>query len=213
MNHESTDAALDGGNLYAPPQADLAEPVADARGDEFYVVAKSKFLLLFFVTFGLYQLYWFYRHWALYRRFRNVSLWPVPRAIFAIFFTHALAGEIDDRLNRSRQTYAWSPGTLATAFVVMEIVGRICDRLSSYGIDNPYADWASFGLMFPIGYVLWRIQDAANHACGQPDGDSNRRITWANGIWLVLGALFWLLVLAMLVVPERFAVDVALPAG
>lgn len=213
MNHESTDAALDNGNVYAPPQADLAERAAAARGDEFYVVARTKFLLMFFVTMGFYQVYWFYRHWALFRRYHDVSLWPVARTLFPIFFTHSLTGAVDHRLKKSSQAYAWSPGLLATAFVMMQIASSLCDRLAWKEIGSPYTDWVAFALMPPIGYVLWRIQDAANHACGQPDGDSNRRITWANGVWLVLGALLWLLVLAMLVAPERFAADVALPAS
>ena len=53
------------------------------------------------------------------------------------------------------------------------------------------------GLMalLPISYCLWGIQNAANIACNEPHGESNRTFTWANWLWIVLGLLLWGLLL------------------
>ncbi|QDH68723.1 hypothetical protein [Marilutibacter alkalisoli] len=203
MNQQSNDAALSDANVYAPPVADVADPVSDVRSDEFYVVGRTKFFLLYFLTLGLYQLYWFYSHWASFRRSRGISLWPVPRAIFAIFFTHSLTEKIDDRLKKAGSRLAWSRGVLATLLVVLMIASNILDRLSWKEIGSPATDYLSLLVMIPISLVMWRIQEAANHACSDPTGASNQRITWANIVWLVLGGLFWLLVIAGLLLPEE----------
>lgn len=203
MGSESTGIAADDRNLYAAPQAHVAEPDARTRSEEFYVVSKTKFFLLYLMTLGLYQIYWFYRHWAVYRRYHpGTSIWPVPRAIFAIFFTHSLTGRIEDRLGKLRSGLSWSPGALATAFVVLQIASNILDRLSWRMIGSPLTDIASLVIIMPMALVLWSIQEAANHACGQPDGASNRDITGANIVWCVLGGVFWLLVLAGLLLPD-----------
>lgn len=178
-------------NLYAPPQAAVMD-VREAQ-PEFYVVGTRKFLLLFFTTFGLYQLYWSYKHWSRYRAFRQAELWPVARAIFSIFFAHSLNGEIDQSLTRSSTSYRWSPGLLATGYVVFQIVSNVCDRLASRSIGSPVTDLVSIGMLLPLGYVMHRTQQAANLACQQPRGESNRALTAANWIWIVLGSLFWLL--------------------
>lgn len=206
MNQEPTDpkadASADGGNLYAPPQAEIAEPAVAGYGDEFYVVAKRKFFLLYLITLGVYQWYWFYRHWALHRRYRDVALWPIPRAIFAIFFTHSLATRIEDRIKGNGSALAESLGGVAGGFVVFQIISNVIDRMSWKGIGSPMTDYLSLLMLVPLSLVLWQIQKAANLACGQPDGTANHRITGANVIWLVLGGLLWLLVIAGLLLPE-----------
>lgn len=188
-------------NLYAPP----ATPVVDteraaAAGTEFFVTGTTKLVLLYFATLGMYPLFWFYMHWARYRRFRRQNLWPAARALFAIFFTHQLTGEIDDRLRRDGKRHAWSPGGNATAFVVLSIVSAIASRIPE-GVSKT-ADVLPFLLLAPIAWCLVNIQRAANLACGHPQGEPNRGLTWANWIWLVAGAIFWLLILAGLFLVE-----------
>ena len=186
-------------NLYAPPVAEVRDmPVSDARA-EFFVVGKTKFVLLFFATVGMYQLYWFYMHWARYSRFHQLNLWPAPRALFSIFFTHSLAGDIDHRLERNQTRYEWSPGAWATSYVILSIISNVLSRVP-VGFSR-IADALPILLLPTIAWSLWRIQHAANAACGQPEGESNSALTWANWIWLALGALFWVLVLIGLLLP------------
>lgn len=181
-------------NVYAPPAAVVMD-APQAGTPEFYVVSKTKFLALFFVTLGAYQLYWFYKHWARYRRFHRARLSPAARAIFAIFFTHSLGDEIAQRLTRAGSSHRWSPGALAAGYVLFQVTGSISDRLAGYGIGSPYTDLFGLLSLMPVGYCLWSMQNAANIACGDAHGDSNRTFTWANWLWMALGALLWAMVL------------------
>ena len=182
-------------NLYAPPQAAVADPPAPVSAREFFVVAPRKLLLMYVATLGLYAYYWWYQHWARYRRFNREPLWPVARAIFPVFFAHRLTGEIDDRLSRLRLSRGWSPGLLATAFVLLQIFSSVADRFSWYDVLSPWSDVAGLALLLPIGLLLMRIQRAANRAAGDADAQANGRLTWANWAWLVPFGLLWLLLL------------------
>ncbi|MBB3342470.1 hypothetical protein [Luteimonas sp. RC10] len=200
------DASSD--NLYAPPTADVAPaPRATATAAQpFYVVSATKFCVLFFVTFGLYVLYWFYVHWRRWGRTSNETVWPVPRAVFSIFFAHALARRIDQRLRALGIVRAWSPALAATVYVVFQIGSTVASRLADRGIGVPITDIVSLLALVPIALSMLAMQRAANAACGDPDGAGNRRFTWANWVWIVIFGLIWLLIGAAILLPA-FGVD------
>ena len=188
-------------NLYAPP----ATPVVDtqrvaAAGTEFFVTGTTKLVLLYFATFGLYPMFWFYMHWARYKRFRRQPMWPVARALFPIFFVRLLADEIDDRLRRENQRHAWSPGANAIGFIVLSIVSTIASRIPES--VSPMASWLPVFLLPPTAWSMVNIQRAANLACGDKLGALNARLGWANWLWLLVGGVLWLLVLVGVLLPE-----------
>jgi hypothetical protein len=178
--------------LYAPPQARIAE--ADDVPGEFYLVSPRKFILLFVFTIGLYSVFWFYQNWSLYRRRHGLKLWPAPRAIFQIFFTHSLFDNVDQSLRRSGRRYAWSPGTQATLYVVLLIVSTFIDRLVES--DSPVV----LGLMILSsllpGLPLLVAQRAINLAENDAAGSRNSALSAANLAWIIAGALVWLILMA-----------------
>ena len=182
-------------NPYRPPVAEVRDLPRPAERDDalFYVVAQRKFLVLMIGTLGLYAIYWFYRNWSQFNRARRLNYWPVLRAIFAIFFTHSLFGEVDRVLQRERRRYDWSPGGLATLYVASSIVTGVVGQLPRLGgrgtvMVSQLVTWALFAAMV---YVLHRAQGAINLACDDADGKGNRALTWPNFAWLALGALMW----------------------
>ena len=118
------------GNLYQPPQADISEQSTelDSGKTEFYIVAPKKFIILFIATLGMYQLYWMYINWDLYRKKNNEKLWPVPRAIFSIFYTHSRLTKVESRNISQEKKSLWNPGLLATIIVGASIISTICER-------------------------------------------------------------------------------------
>lgn len=180
-------------NVYAPPTAIVAD-APRPRAQEYYVVSRSKFLVLYFITFGAYPLYWFYVHWARFRRQHRRRLLPAARALFSIFFAHSLALKVDASLRRAGVDHRWSPRALATGYVLIVIgstLGGMAAALS-HGVPPTLVNLLSLP---PTAYCLWGIQNAANHACAEPEGASNRRLTWANWIWIGVYGLLWLLTL------------------
>lgn len=196
-------------NLYAPPSAVVAELAPVERRTEFYVVSGVKMALLTIATMGLYQTYWSYMHWARYRTWHKIKDQPAARAIFFVLYTHSLAIKIDRRLREKAIALDWWPLTTATGFVLLVLVGYVYDLLP--GETPAWMYFASLLLLAPQTWLMWRMQRAANLACGQPAAESNQTVTWANWVWIALGAMLWLSVLLSLwtwAVP----VDVDLPS-
>lgn len=192
-------------NLYAPPTARIADPhTGGAIGmAPFYVVSTAKVAVLSIATFGLYTLYWFWRHWNQHKIALKLDIWPVPRALFSIFFAHALNSEIDHRITRNRLRHAWSPGLWATLYVVAAIVSRLADRLPESVMPLDVALPVIMGCIVAMAIALFHAQQAANIASGDPEALANNRFTWANWIWIILGALWWLAISASLMLPQE----------
>jgi hypothetical protein len=192
-------------NPYAPPTAHIAEVpggIAMERAP-FYIVSPAKAALMMFVTFGVYALYWFWRHWKMHKIDKKLDIWPVPRAVFSIFFAHSLNREIDDRIQRKGLRHDWSPGGWATLYVVAAIGGRILDRLPETVISLNASIGLLIAMLSALTLSVFHAQRAANIACGDPNADSNRRLTVANYVWLALGALWWGLIALGMLLPEE----------
>lgn len=185
-------------DIYQAPESDL---VRDGENSQpFYVVSSGKFLLLYLATLGLYGLYWFYCHWQSYRRYSGTVLWPVPRAIFSIFFAHSLFRRFYGLARKENPELHWSHGTYATLYVVFILFSNLADRLTAFGLEFFLASLLGIGAFLVVTWVLWHAQGVANMACKDPAGAGNRQITLANIAWIILGLALWLLMIAGIVI-------------
>jgi len=178
-------AAVD---IYRAPAAELLEE--SALEPEFYVVAPRKFLLLYIGTLGLYEFYWFYRHWRLYRERHGLGLWPVARAIFSILFVYQLFRLIARRGSEAGAG-EWSPGLYAFAYILLYLVGNF-SQFADTGLVGMIMLVLSIASIFLLAGLVYRVQLVANQVCGDLRGESNRRLTAANLAWLFIGLLLWL---------------------
>jgi len=62
--------------------------IPDAPYSEYQSV--ENFCLLSILSFGLYQVYWFYKHWSFLRDEKKINILPVWRALLIIFFGYSL---------------------------------------------------------------------------------------------------------------------------
>lgn len=180
-------------DIYRAPEAEL-QAESESVQQEFYVVSTTKFLVLFLATFGIYGIYWFYRQWREYKRASGEDLMPVMRAIFSIFFTHALFYTIQSRLQEAEKKFSWSPALLATIYVIVAIVGSVADRFSAASEEISAVDFVGLVTIPVTAWILYTAQRAANTACGDPKGEANANFTALNFLWIVPGVLFWLFV-------------------
>jgi len=190
-------------SIYAPPEADVTAPSGDLP--RYYIVAPFKFILLSVLTFTLYFVYWFYMNWKLIKIDDNDDIWPPARGFFYIFFTHSLFTDVQESFKRQGRQWDWRPGLLATVFVIATILGNITDQLIPYETYPLLSSLSPLASTFIITFLLLPAQKAINAACGDDAGSSNSRLTTGNWVWMVLGGVFWLLILigtyAMIVDP------------
>ncbi|MDE1165016.1 MAG: hypothetical protein PW845_06390 [Pseudomonas sp.] len=182
-------------NVYAPPQADLRTPLGGTR-PQFYVVSAGKFFALFVLSLGLYQVYWSYRNWRLYKASTGAPVWPLMRGLFPIFFVHALYRHADDSLKARGLDYPGRPMFWATAFVAVSLFSSLLDALVKRNIGYPLTDIASLGFLFIQALVVYKGQQLINFAADDPVGYGNSRMQLLNYLCVVPGVLIWALMLA-----------------
>jgi hypothetical protein len=160
----------------------------------FYVVSKRKMAILYLSTFTLYTFYWFYKNWDLYKgrhpeasKF-GTTIWPVPRAVFPMFFTHSLFAKVKAYGRGLAQVERWHSGWHASFAVVWMLLSEVIDSL----IGGYLGDVVSILAILPLLFFLLHAQGMVNAACGDVQGESNRRLSRANKAWIVIGALFWM---------------------
>lgn len=182
-------------NLYQTPKAELLDEQSHSRG-AFFVTSQNKLYLLYFTTFGLYSIYWFYKQWNSQRSaMLPKNIWPAPRSIFQIFFTHSLCRLINEHKQRQGQA-PWAYSGTAWAYVLLTLV--------SDGLTRTDGPGGALELLLTIGVVivpaipLALIQQQANQASGDDNGQTNASISGLNLLFIVPGALLWLLFLGAL---------------
>lgn len=181
-------------NPYAPPTAQVADVPQASAVPAFYVVGKTKFLVLYVATLGTYALYWFYKNWSNYKAATREDVWPVARAIFSIFFIHALFRSVLERIVAAGKSIKWDPQAQATLLVVLLVLSNIMDRVASRVAEYGFLDVASILLLIPLAITFLKAQAAINLASNDVDGASNSHLTGLNYLWIVIGAILWVFV-------------------
>lgn len=189
MNLEKQDT--DTINPYQPPQSDTA-PRTSQQTKQYYVVGQKKFFALFFATFSLYAIYWFYEHWTIWKQRTGEKVWPVPRAIFNIFFVHSLFAKIhEDAISVSGSALPRLQ-LPATIFILGQIAMNMVDKFT--GEDNIALSIAIMIIILVLtSWAMWQGQNQANIASQDDEGIQNSKLTAVNYIWVVLGSIFWAL--------------------
>ncbi len=174
-------------NPYTPPKATLEI----ASGQDFYAVSMRKFWIMSIATAGIYYVYWGFRHYQTIRMKSRESLWPIPRAIFMIFFYHDLYRRFAAQAAARDQNFTFNHSQYATASVVVVLISSICGQLSSRGFGEPITNFLPLLLIFAQAYLMAAAQSVANFATDDELGSSNANFTALNVLWMVIGALIW----------------------
>lgn len=171
-----------------------AEPVGTcddtAPMQTFYVVSKSKLILLFLLTAGMYFSYWIYRNWKLYRVATDSKIWPLIRAAMGVLFIYSLFLRIDRRLRSTGALYSWSPRLLALGFIFSTCVG-MSGQVWLSGMSGHFVFVLMLGHLLFNMCCLLKVQNAINHLENDANGQSNSTLSPLNYVWIALGICWW----------------------
>lgn len=158
----------------------------------FYVVSMGKFSALFIGTMGLYQFYWFYKHWQLLGVAQERNTLPIARSLFHVFFISFLCTELAETEKKQGQHYKWNPQGLALGFIALQIIGVLVSIAVFQ--DKIGVGWLilQFPILFGHYYYLYRFQLVANRVCQDPFGKANAKLTPINHAWMIFGIIHWL---------------------
>lgn len=179
-------------NPYAAPDSEVADP-AVASAPEYFTVGTTKLILMSICTFGIYELWWFYKNWRVIRDRTGESIMPFWRAVFAPLWGFSFVGYVSatrEALGLSKV----SPVALGAAYLIVGMTWRLPD---------PY--WLISMLTFVPLAAMQRSAHEVLVETGTADPRASR-LTPLNWVALVLGGLFWVLVLLAIFVPEETVV-------
>ena len=181
-------------NPYQAPEtavADLEAQRADAAPA--FAVSITKLVVMNLATVGMYQLYWFYKHWVAIKRRTRENISPVWRTFFSVIWCYSCFSHIHDEARRHKVDNWISVGSLAAGWAITSLLGRLPDPWWMISLG-------SFLFLIPI-----QRQANALNAKVAPGADRNERFTWANWLWLGVMGCLWALVLIGLMLPEQAA--------
>jgi hypothetical protein len=103
-------------------------PAAPRRArQQYFGVSKPKLAVLSLVTFGLYEIYWFYKNWKLVKIRTGQNIRPFWRAVFAIFYCYSLFKSVKQSANSLGIPCQMSPGLLTCAYIVLSAMWDLPD--------------------------------------------------------------------------------------
>jgi hypothetical protein len=155
------------------PAGDAAMASADAAAPWFRV-GTAKLLLMCVVTFGLYQIYWFYQQWRHVQR-RGERVHPALRTLFAAIFCYPLFRRVSaDAVDRGVPQVP-SAVACAVAFVLLSMTWRLP------------APWSSLSLLSLLPLAMVQRAASAAALAAVPTADPNTRLTPVNWVGVVFG--------------------------
>ena len=140
-------------------------------------VPVGRFILLSLITFGIYELVWFYRNWKLLQKRRKLENFSVLACIFCFsFFAGSIAGTFTKFLNKKHIETDYSATGIGIFYFILAILWRFPD---------PYSLISSFTFipMLPLVKAMNRYwQKELQNA--QP-----KKFTWWQIILIILGII------------------------
>jgi hypothetical protein len=193
-------------SIYQAPAAELAVDTSDT--EPFFAVGVKKLVLMHIFTYGMYDVYWFYRHFKHQKLKNNEDTWPAVRGVFFLFFIYSLFGRINDAA--IAQDGQQKPGlrSLAGLWLLLILASFLTTMWATIagmmGGDpaglartlTPVSTVLSLvGLIVPAFFIS-KAQRVANTLLPEESVSNNSTLTAANFAWILLGLLYLFITIA-----------------
>jgi len=158
----------------------------------YFAVSTTKLVVMTLCTFGLYEVYWFYKNWSLIKKRDSSELRPFWRAVFSIFFCHGCFKDIQTAADKLG-VKTFSADAMAAGWVLASITWRLPD---------PYWLVSMCSILFMLP-----VQNAANeiNAAAAPGHEPNASFGGWNILGVVAGGLVFVLGLVGAFMPDAAA--------
>lgn len=168
-----------------------AQQAGGGRESLFLHISVTRLVVLSILTMHLYEAYWIYKNWQYVKNRDGLNIWPFWRGIFGIFFCHSLLLRMsNDEEAGSIEKPTFSPGGLATGWVILIILDRIASRIPGSVASFVAVFMPSFLCLVPVQKYVNSVSDRR--------GDPYHHWSVGQIVCIVFGLLGWLGILAEL---------------
>ena len=162
----------------------------------FYPIKLSKFILLSIISIGYYQIFWAYKNWKWLRDVGNEPNMPLVRSFFMVFTNFSLLPQFSREDDIGYRWYnPYLGGFLALIYFILEIMGRIGDRIETAPFWLTVLGLLSGVALIPAAAQILRLN--ANH----PEAVAENSVY----NWMTFGFIFLFAPVLILVLIGVFA--------
>ena len=181
-------------NPYEPPQSVVSNEVTSTASPIFFTTSTLKFVVMSICTFGLYELYWFYKNWVQVKARDGTSISPFWRAFFAPFWAYSYFKYVKTSANENGVPESLSIGLLAAMYFI---------AVATSSSPDPYwlIGFLSFAFILPANSVA-----VASNRKLQANFENNESFSGWNWVAVVIGGVIFLLSLVSAFLPQDFQV-------
>jgi hypothetical protein len=177
-------------NPYSAPLSAIDHTRRGETAAPFFAVSLVKLAVMSVVTFGFYELFWFYRNWHAIKQRSRINASPFWRAFFCVIFCYSCFSQLREAGSQRGITPPLPAGALATGWILTSIAWRLPDP---YGLISLVA----VVFLLPVQAYVNRI-----NAAEAPDHDRNASFTAWNWVGVVLGSILLVLSFVGMFMPE-----------
>jgi hypothetical protein len=165
----------------AQPEISGVSATSEQGTPEFFPVSLTKLFVMSTVTFGLYEIYWFYKNWRLVKNQEGTNIVPALRAIFCVFFCYWLFERIEGDADEQK-TVSIHASVLTAGWIIMNLLWRLPEPYLLIGLTQPL-------FLLPAQ----RAVNALNQKLVPGHSPNNHFSAW-NIVAIAIGSLAWILV-------------------
>jgi hypothetical protein len=165
-------------------------PAQKEMQQAYFTVGAVKFSLMSLTTFGVYELYWFYRNWRIIRDRDQSQISPFWRAFFAPLWTFSMGSHFTEEAKDKNLSLTLPVVALGVTYLLMSALWRLPD---------PYwlVSFLTFIPLLPFDFAARRLNGEGQLA----DPTFGRFSSW-NIAWLIVGSILLVLGIVGTFIPE-----------
>ena len=167
------------------PDVTNDEPILGPNNSEPVVINPFHFTLLWLATLGIYAIWWQYKCWKYFKETEGEDIWPGVRAVLFLLFGIELFEKIKKYCLEYEPEVSYNPIAIWAAVIAVNIIARL---------PSPYL-WFSI-----LGFIpfLFPVRELNFYFTGSKNGYKDDKLNDRQIMILVLGVLFWLLIIVSL---------------
>jgi hypothetical protein len=177
-------------NPYESPKSYIEIDTSNTVVTYFFTTSTLKLTLMSICTFGIYEIYWFYKNWILIKARTGQNLMPFWRAFFAPIWAYSCFKHIKTSAGENNIPESLSIGSLAALYFILRTLWRLPDPFWLISLF-------SFIPIIPVNNVAFKINSKLI-----TDIKNNETFSGWNWVGLVLGGLLFLFGLIGTFLPE-----------